>query len=370
LLSLIDMLSNAATRLVRRFGPYELGFKLGNGGMAEIYSGVRRGFGSFAKPVALKLMHPHLAERPELVQLFMTEAEIGSKLNHSNIVEVFDAGKINGRYYIAMELVRGITLADLIDGFRTCERKPSAAMIAYIARELCAALHHAHEQVSMEGLPLRIVHRDVTPHNIMLTLDGQVKLGDFGIARLRDVPGFTEPGTVRGTPEFVAPEQIETREVDRRIDVYGAGLSLFTFASAEAVYWRGTPEATLRAVLFEPMPRLSDFRRDLPVRLTSAIQRAAEKRPEDRFATAQDFALALPRSDSGAPSLSKMVAALYAHRPFRQWDHQHGADLAPVPANDNRSASGPAIGDAPTVAWQPRPSAAMPPPPPSDAAEE
>src|SRR5258705_12212786 len=140
--------------------------------MGEVYLAIQTGLGGFEKPMALKLLLPHLAEKPETVQRFLAEAQVAAKMNHVNVAQIFDVGTEHGRYFIAMELVRGVSLSLLIKALKMAKRQLPAELIGYVARGVCEGLHHAHS--------LGVVHRDVTPHNVMVSVDGAVKLTDFG----------------------------------------------------------------------------------------------------------------------------------------------------------------------------------------------
>ncbi|MBI3185939.1 MAG: serine/threonine protein kinase [Myxococcales bacterium] len=301
-----------AAQGVRRLGEYLLGPVIGSGGMAEIHYAVRRGLGEFTRPLALKVLRPQFAGDPKVLQMFLNEARIVARLDHPNLVQVFDVGCAHGRYYIAMELVRGITLAELIDALRLRRKGCPARLISYIGRSVLEALQHAHEACDAAGRPLGLIHRDVTPHNVLLSTDGRVKLTDFGIAKARDLQGLTCKGTLKGTLEYVSPEQLTARPLDHRVDIYSTSITLLTLATADAVFWRGTVDGTIRAIRSDPLPDLSSVRPDVPVALAAALVRAAQRDRERRFPTAASFGQALPPVDHSCMSdLARLVRALY-----------------------------------------------------------
>ncbi len=292
------------------FGQYVLGNRIAQGGMGEIFTAVRVGIGNFRKPVALKLLLTHLAEEDHIIDMFLGEALIAARMNHPNIVQVYDVGHESGRYYMAMELVRGIAMWSFIGAMARKGQRMPASLISYIGRELCEGLNYAHELKDDEGHSLNVIHRDVTPANILLTEDGRAKLTDFGIAKARDVVTKTYPGTVKGTLEYLSPEQASGTRVDRRADIYCAGITLFHLATYQSPFWKGNDLATIQAIQNEPLPSLTRMRPDLPSALATALSRATHKDPNGRYASARDFRDAIPPPPPGevcAEELAKLV---------------------------------------------------------------
>ena len=302
----------------RPFGRYLLGQRIAVGGMGEVYLGVQLGLGSFQKPLVLKLMLPHLSEDPSSVQMFLDEAHLAAQMNHPNVVQVFDVGVQDGRYFIAMELVRGVSLSSLVRALSQHGRQVSGAMLAHVARGLCAGLEHAHTLIGRDGRALGVVHRDVTPQNVLISASGEVKLVDFGIAKARDSQNRTAPGIVKGKFEYLAPEQLQSGAVDCRADLYGAGVTLFQLATLNSPFRRDTDALTFWAASHEPLPSLALARPDLPLTLVSAIERAAAKDLNARFTSAQAMAAALPAPENGADvALAELVLATCRDRLHR-----------------------------------------------------
>ena len=281
------------------FGRYLLGPRLAVGGMGEVHLATQLGMGEFAKPLVLKLLLPHLAVIPRAVEMFLTEARLASRMNHPNVVHIFDVGVIDSRYFIAMELVRGVALSKLVQALIQRGRPLEPELIFYIARCLCDGLHHAHEQKGSDGRPLGLIHRDVTPENVLLGVEGQVKLTDFGVARAQD---RASDGHVVGKQGYIAPEQLKRGEVDRRADVFSAAVTLMTLATLQR------PERD------QPLPALLTLRSDLPPSFAAALQKASHVDPHQRFATARELRDALPPSTLGdtAETLGALVQALCA----------------------------------------------------------
>jgi hypothetical protein len=292
-------------------GRYVLGERLAVGGMGEVYVATQLGLGEYRKPLALKLLLPHLSEDGQAVQMFLHEAHLAAKMNHPNVVQIFDVGKEDERYFIAMELVRGVPVSIFIEALAEAGRKLPAELLTYVGRALCDGLHHAHELADADGGRLEVVHRDVTPHNVLLSVDGAVKLTDFGIAKARDYQNQTRPGAVKGKLAYVSPEHVRGEPVDRRADIFGVALTLWHLATLQSPFSRDNEAATLRAVEGEPLPPLTDFRPDLPDELVGAVARGGEKEPDRRFSSALAFRDALPFPPADAPqALGELVAEL------------------------------------------------------------
>ncbi len=280
-------------------GRYELCERIAAGGMGEVYVAVQRGIGRFSRPIAIKLLLPHLAEDTRAISMFLTEARVGGQMVHANIAQVYDVGLEHQRYFIAMELVRGVALQKLIAGLREAKEQLSVNLLSYIGRSLCEGLHVAHEQCGPDGKALELVHRDVTPHNVLVGVDGAVKLTDFGIARVADADRLSRPGMVLGKLGYLAPEQITGGVIDRRVDLFAAGATLFHLAALQKPFDTATgssldPER-------RPTVPLRVLRPDLPRSFVDAVEQALEVDPAARFPTAKALRQALPVAGPDAP---------------------------------------------------------------------
>lgn len=275
-------------------GRYLLGERLATGGMGEVFVAVRRGPDGLEKPLALKLLLPHLVEEPSVVKMFLDEARLCARMNHPNIVQILDLGKEKGRYFLAMELVHGVSLVKLVKLLAQQKRTLSAPLILHIARGLLDALHYAHTLTGPNGKRLGLIHRDVTPHNILVSMNGEVKLSDFGIAKVQATAVQTRPGVVRGKMDYLSPEQLRFQPLDWRVDQFAAGLTLFYLATGRSAFARANPPETLKALQHDPLPFLDTLRPDLPRALVDAISRATSKEREERFPSMRAFREALP----------------------------------------------------------------------------
>lgn len=277
-------------------GRYEIIRRLGQGGMAETLLGRHVGLGGFEKRVVIKRILPNLASQPAFVDMFLHEARVAARINHSNVVQIFDFGRMGEDYYIVMEYVRGWDLSSLIRSSGRLGRPIPIEVACRIAAEVCAGLTAAHNAQDDTGTPNPIIHRDISPHNILLSLDGAVKLSDFGIAKTaRDVEKMaaTDPGSVKGKVAYLAPEVIQGTAPTTKIDIYAVGLTLYTALVGRNPYQRKGDIQTMYAVAQEPLPNIIKERRDVPFQLASIVGRAVHRDAGQRFPTAQMLQLHL-----------------------------------------------------------------------------
>jgi serine/threonine-protein kinase len=279
-----------------RFGKYQLVEKLGQGGMAEVWKARIVGPAGFQRTLVVKRILPHLVEDAHFVQMFVAEARLSARLNHANIVQVFELGNVEGEYFLAMEYVRGRDLVRLLKA-QAGRGNLDPGLGAYVVREVCRALGYAHGLVDDRGQPLRIIHRDVSPSNIMLAFDGAVKLLDFGIAKALAEAGEskTQTGTLKGKFGYMAPEQVEGRDIDHRADLFAAGIVLWESLTARRLFKGATDMQTIalvREARIEPPSRLNPA---VPPELDRVCLRALAKSVEDRYATCEEMAIDLDR---------------------------------------------------------------------------
>jgi serine/threonine-protein kinase len=279
---------------------YELEERIGIGGMAEVFRACRIGPGGFAKQVALKRVLPDLGRDPQFVRMFLEEARLQAQLSSPGLIQVFDFGEQAGTYFMVMEYVDGADLGALLAAVGPLE----PGLGAYLGRQLCGALADVHRATDATGQPLGIVHRDVTPGNILLSRDGHVKLGDFGVAKARARSVRTERGAIKGKLAYLSPEQVRGDEVDARTDVYGLGLVLFEVLTGSR-YLDGASDAELLRAAGRPVFRApSAVRPGIPPVLDDVLRRALAVEPERRYPSASQFEEALghagPALEAGA----------------------------------------------------------------------
>ena len=275
-------------------GTFKLVNKVAEGGMATVYEAQQLGPSGFSKRIALKVIHPHFAQRPEFLQLFIDEAKLSANLLHGNIVQIYQLGEVGGDYFIAMEFIPGPTLRNIIDRHREVGKAMPQTLAAYIASRVCRALDFAHNFVGPDGNRLDIVHRDVSPGNIMATWDGHIKLADFGIAKARTSIDPASDGIRIGKKHYMSPEQLTGLEVDGRSDVFSLGLVLYELLALERLFREDVTALALSEVAIAPLPSL----RDLVTNLDEALERiilAALERDPSRRPTAAALGQALDR---------------------------------------------------------------------------
>jgi serine/threonine protein kinase len=312
---------NSAPQL-SSLGKYRLIATIGHGGMAHIYLALMAGPAGFNKLLVIKALRDDIGtSADEFVTMFLDEARLAARLNHPNIVQTYEVGEVAGRYFIAMEYLEGQSL-------KTVERRVRATNPQYglapllqlrILSEVAKGLHHAHELRGFDGEALGVVHRDISPHNVFLTYDGQVKLLDFGIAKAANAMHLTKVGVIKGKAEYIAPEQIRGEQVDRRADVFALGVMLWEALIGKR--FAGGPEQAEITKMHNRLtggePRVSQLRSDLPHALIDLCDRTLSLSPEDRPPTALAFAREIDTYfqsagvNPGASQLAEAMAPLF-----------------------------------------------------------
>jgi serine/threonine-protein kinase len=274
-------------------GRYELHSALASGGMATVHLGRMRSETGLGRTVALKRMHPHFAADPTFVEMFYDEARLAMRLQHPNIVATFDVVRVDAELLLVMEYIHGESLAGLERALhRAGERIPSAIASSIVSGVL-AGLHAAHEARSEDGAPLQIVHRDVSPQNIMVGIDGTARLLDFGIAKAAGRLHSTAQGQLKGKFAYMAPEQLTGEDADRRADVFAAAVVLWEALTGTRLFKGETPGALVNAVLSSPIPPPSSVAPELSLAIDNVVMQGLARQKRDRFATARDMAVAL-----------------------------------------------------------------------------
>ncbi|MCP3142598.1 serine/threonine-protein kinase [Pyxidicoccus xibeiensis] len=271
-------------------GKYVVRRKLAEGGMAEIYLCTARGPEGFEKEVVIKRVRVFLASDPEFVGMFIAEARLASRLNHANVVQIFDFDKHQDTYYLAMEYVRGCSLWELRKKSKELMEPVPPVLVAHIGAEVARGLHYAH-RVKVNGQPLDLVHRDVTPHNVLLSYDGAVKLTDFGIAKAGKV--LTQPGVLKGKFAYMSPEQARGEAVDARTDIFALGVVLWEMLTGGRLFDGDSEVAVLRAVQQSAIAPPARLNPDVPADLDAIVVRALDRDPAARFQTAGELERAL-----------------------------------------------------------------------------
>lgn len=306
--------AGAALPAIGKFGDYEVLGRLAMGGMAEIL--LARAPGE-ERPIVLKKILATYDSDSEFVEMFLDEAHIGMQLDHPKIGRFLDAGEVDGRYYIAMEWVNGVTFGRLVRRGRQFDGLP-ARVACEIVAQVADALHYAHTSRDGEGTVMGLIHRDVSPHNIMVAFDGTVKLLDFGIAKAMVSAHTTGAGVVKGKFAYMAPEQCRGEPVDSRIDIFALGVVLFEALIGKSLFRRDSDMETMQAIVKGPVPSLSDYLPGVPRELEAICRTALAKDASARFPTAAAMRDVLrmflergPEIDEG--DLSSLVQTYFAH---------------------------------------------------------
>lgn len=301
-----------ATENVERLDRFELIAELASGGMATVFLARLGGVAGFQRFVAIKRLHPHLASDRDFIQMFLDEARIAARLHHPQVVPILEIGESEKGYYLVMEYIEGDTLARLMARSAQSQKPLPTRVAVRAALDALAGLHAAHELVDDEGKPLEIVHRDVSPQNILVGVDGSARITDFGVARAASRLTSTKSGQLKGKLSYMAPEQARGKGIDRRADVFAMGIVLWELLARKRLFKGDGGEAeTLNKVMNEPIPHVKDANPELPQALADACMRALERDIEKRPATAAIFAEELEKAanDAGLLGAHRDVAA-------------------------------------------------------------
>ena len=276
-----------------RLGRYELLYPLGVGGMAEIYKARALGPAGYARDVVIKRILPAHGDDLDFVRMFEAEANILGRLHHPNVVEVYDFGRDGGLPYLALEYVDGPSLSRVLRTLRAANRMMPAGIAAFVGREISRALDYVHNLEDASGSRLDVIHRDVTPSNIVLAATGGVKLLDFGVATFRTAGQISKSGTVKGKPAYLAPEQLEGKPLDGRVDLFALGIVMHEMLSLQHLFAGDSDLGTVKKLMEMEIPSPAARRDDVPPALEAIVMRALERDRRRRFASASEMSQAL-----------------------------------------------------------------------------
>src|SRR5713226_897970 len=273
----------------QQYGKYLLLDRLAVGGMAEIFLARQTGVEGFEKTVVLKRIRPHLGDKKSFVRMFLNEAKLAAQLNHPNIIQIHDLGKVGDSYFIAMEYLFGRDMRRVIP---KAEQQGIAFPIVYackIASQVLEGLYYAHQKADLQGQPLGIVHRDVTPENIFVSFDGGVKVLDFGIAKAANQVEMTRAGEIKGKLSYMSPEQCMGKPLDHRSDIFSLGVVLYEWVTGFKLFTGESDVAVLKSITDGKIYKPSYFKADVPEQIEQILMRALEKDPEQRYQTAWEM---------------------------------------------------------------------------------
>ncbi|MEX1367066.1 MAG: serine/threonine-protein kinase [Nannocystaceae bacterium] len=274
-------------------GGYDLLRRLGSGGMAEVHLARANGIEGFQKLVVLKQILPHLSRDKHFVKMFLEEARLAALLDHPNVVQTYDLGKEEGEYFFTMEFVYGENLQGLLKALRKVEQVLSIENVVTIGMGVAAGLHYAHERVGFDGRPLGIVHRDVSPTNVMITYEGGVKVADFGIAKVITRTDVTRAGTRKGKVPYMSPEQCRAEKIDRRSDVFSLGIVLWEAVTGKRLFEGDNEFGVMNLIVHGQIKPPSSERADIPPQLERIIMKALTTDPSVRYQTARELQVEL-----------------------------------------------------------------------------
>jgi tRNA A-37 threonylcarbamoyl transferase component Bud32 len=331
---------------MKRFAKYLLVDRISSGGMADVYRAKLTGIRGFTKTIAIKRIHPHLAERRRFLRMFTDEAKIASRLVHPNIVQIYDLGEEEGVPYIAMEYVAGRDLYRVVQRLVSLERSIPWPLATRVVAEVCSGLYYAHEFRTLDGEPQNIVHRDVSPRNILISYNGEVKLTDFGVARARDREEHTEHGVIKGKVRYISPEGAAGDAVDARSDLYSLGV-VFVEMMTMAPF-RDAPNEMAMLLDIRDGKFDKDRISGLPPSIRGILERALALEPNNRYPDAKTFRrelLSYVDADTGPwteAELARFMQELYADEIAKERDGESEAEMQ-------------VIDETPTVTGEPAP---------------
>lgn len=292
---------------------YELTNKLAEGGMGLVYEAIQKGTGNFRKVVAIKLIREEYSSIPEFQKNFIGEARLVADLIHTNIVQTYHLGQIGGQYFMTMEFVRGVNLEQFIDRHLELGKPVPLDMAVFIASRVCRGLSYAHTKRDSDGRLLGIVHRDVNPKNVMLAIEGDVKLTDFGIAKALDLMYNEEGKVIPGKDEYLSPEGASYAVTDGRSDLFPLGIVLTEILLGKNIFRGATRVESRRNILTLPIPQFSTLRADIDPKLETILRRALERDREKRYQSAFEMLTDLEMylySDRYGPTNEKLAVYL------------------------------------------------------------
>jgi len=291
-----------------RLGDYEIIQLLAAGGMAEIFLARKTGPGGFEKRVVIKRIAKKLLGDREVEAMFLDEARVQALLDHPNIVQIYELGEEKGSYYIAMEFVPGATLRWVIDNAVAVDRPVPLQHALRIISDLLAGLHYAHQKRDAKGRPLGLIHRDISPVNVLVSRAGVAKVCDFGVAKSKLQSVMTRVGIVKGKFRYMAPEQVEGRILDCRADVFAVGTVLWEMLAGRRLFNQDPEEEVVSVIRAGVYPSVQQFRPDIPRAIDRVLGMALHIKPDKRFANAGEFALALEQILRRLPKGSSTVS--------------------------------------------------------------
>jgi len=298
-----------------KFGQYVLLEKIATGGMAEVWKARMRGVEGFQKIVAIKKILPHLSDNQDFIEMFIDEAKLAAQLNHNNIIHIYDLGKIQSSYYIAMEYIDGFDLKTILRRGEERGQPMQVELALFIASKIASALDYAHRKHDFEGKEMGLVHRDVSPQNVLISQEGDIKLCDFGIAKAASKASHTQAGALKGKLQYMSPEQAWGRHIDKRSDIFALSTVLFEMLTGRKLFTGDNELSILEQVREARVATPSEINDEVTPEIDRIVQKALEKDAANRYQTAGEMARDLDAVlYSFKPTPTSADLAIYMHR--------------------------------------------------------
>ncbi|HEX7192481.1 MAG TPA: protein kinase, partial [Thermoanaerobaculia bacterium] len=334
-----------------KFGQYVLLEKIAVGGMAEVWKARMRGVEGFQKIVAIKKILPHLSDNQDFIEMFIDEAKLAAQLNHNNIIHIYDLGKIQSSYYIAMEYVDGSDLKTILKRAQERDQPMSIELALFVASKVAAALDYAHRKRDFDDHELGLVHRDVSPQNVLISEEGDIKLCDFGIAKAASKASHTQAGALKGKLQYMSPEQAWGKQIDRRSDIFALSTVLFEMLTGRRLFTGDNELSILEQVREARVTAPSQFNDEVTPEIDAIVLKALQKEPEKRYQTAGEMARDLDQVlYSFKPTPTSADLAIYMHRLREEGPApMHAPEpetIVPVPAPKAVAAAAPVLAPA------------------------
>jgi len=298
-----------------KFGQYVLLEKIATGGMAEVWKARMRGVEGFQKIVAIKKILPHLSDNQDFIEMFVDEAKLAAQLNHNNIIHIYDLGKIQSSYYIAMEYIDGYDLKNILKKAQERDQPLSVEIALFIASKIAAALDYAHRKRDFEDKEMGLVHRDVSPQNVLISEEGDIKLCDFGIAKAASKASHTQAGALKGKLQYMSPEQAWGRNIDKRSDIFALATVLFEMLTARKLFSGDNELSILEQVREARVTPPSQYNDEVTPEIDAIVLKALQKDPANRYQTAGEMQRDLDAVlYNFKPTPTSADLAIYMHR--------------------------------------------------------
>ncbi|MDJ0761542.1 MAG: serine/threonine-protein kinase [Myxococcota bacterium] len=301
----------------KHFGRYEVICPIDQGGMASVYVGRLSSMAGFERLVAIKVIHEHLSTDPAFIEMFLNEARIAAGISHPNVGEVFEVGKDGGLFYMVGELVKGQSLRAFYRRAKKCDMAVHPAMSAYIASRVCYGAHVAHELCDQDGKPINLIHRDISPKNVLISYDGFVKLIDFGVAWIRGKESKKDSEAMKGKLGYMSPEQMRNESIDKRSDIFSLGIVMYMMFTGHHPFSANTDEERIEKLLSGYVAPPRDHNPDLDVRIEEIVLTALAANKEERFENAAVMGDALADYARGEiPQIGSRMLSEFMHQAF------------------------------------------------------